>query len=169
VCVAVRSRGKIGVGEQDSDLTTVGSLIGSPSISIGDSRICSWRLVPQLFLHDSTRTPWYVPPGVWLTEYPVVRPSCDAVVEWRRPLPWLDPVSFVMVVVGTIKFGWYGRGEGTSYAIVQHFSSCVRVAAACSGHARTQRTLRYVRIITCSERKCVVEGIEPNTSARIPC
>jgi hypothetical protein len=59
--------------------------------------------------------PWYVPPRVWLTRpwiwwrglraaqllLAVAAPA--AVVEWRCPLPWLDSVSFVMVVVGKKK------------------------------------------------------------------
>jgi hypothetical protein len=38
----------------------------------------------------------------------------------------------------TIQPRWYERGEGASYAIVQHSPSCMRVAAARSGHMRTQ-------------------------------
>jgi hypothetical protein len=40
----------------------------------------------------------------------------------------------------TIKPRWYGRGEGTSYAIVQYFPSCVRsvaVGVACSRSGAT--------------------------------
>jgi hypothetical protein len=45
--------------------------------------------------------------------------------------------------------------DGAPYDIVQPSSFHVWVAVTRSGHVRTQLTVRYVRIITRSRRKCV--------------
>jgi hypothetical protein len=74
--------------------------------------------------------------------------NCCFLVSWKRDMSvyWVKHwCSFEVCIIKsatwpssaspTIKLRWYGRGEGTSYTIVQHSPSCVRAAAvdaACS-------------------------------------
>jgi hypothetical protein len=74
----------------------------------------------------------------------------------------------------TIKPRWYGRGKGVSYAIVQHSPSCVwaaAVGAACSrsGAAVAAGPVDASEGGIHATKNCVAGGIEPKTSALLPC
>jgi hypothetical protein len=81
------------------------------------------QFIPQLKSKEWVKNHRFV-------DWPHFHPTENS--EW----PLLDDTSSASP---TIKHRWYERGEGVSYAIVQHSPFCVRVTAACSGHMCTQR------------------------------